>query len=412
MLLLLQGPPPGFGMAPASDGNAPSGFPSHSGSDGSVTSMYDQHARHWPPSHDAQQHWSHFQQPHSSSSAASTHGNALGLHHSHSAGPSGLQAEPFAMPGLSNLQSMRQQPGTDHSLFSGSSNVQGFPPSQFRQRSRFQFAQDQSAALGPDFASPSMFSSLVSPAVQQHSNAARIHHSHDHLQHGRQHPDHYLFSSSSAFSGGSLFSGPPGMSKPNSVPHRLSAHMAVGSPGGDAADGNICMMGSPGWQQASDTHMQSSHGTSKAYCSMPLGTVQQVLAKIVTPQRTKACLHPQTTRWSSAPSGGSGSNTTPNPEAGVNFAPTLAAHLLDQRESAGLTVFSLFLCMQVCQEGPAVMMTLHLGKHCCASFSRHSVHNSTSSSSYGQARQTVVQLPQAGMHPPYTLHRLSLIQPL
>ena len=260
MPLMLQGPPPGFGAAPASNGNAPPGFPSHSGSDGSGASMHDQHARHWPPSQDAQQHWSHFQQSHSSPSAAGTHGNALGLHHSHSAGLTGLQAEPFAMPGLSNLQSMRQQPGTDHSLFSGSSNVPGFPPSQFRQRSRFQFAQDQSAALAPDFTSPSMFSSLVSPALQQHSNATSAHHSHDHLQHSRQHPDHHLFFSSSGFSGGSLFSGPPGMSKPNSVPHQLSAQMAVGPPGGVAGNGNVCMMGPAGWWQVAHTYTQHSHG--------------------------------------------------------------------------------------------------------------------------------------------------------
>ena len=88
-------PPPGFGMAPASNGNAPPGFPSHSGSDGSVTSMYDQQAHHWPPSQDAQQHWSHFQQSYSSPCAAGTQGNALSLHHSHSAGPSRFQAEPF-----------------------------------------------------------------------------------------------------------------------------------------------------------------------------------------------------------------------------------------------------------------------------------------------------------------------------
>lgn len=275
LLSSMQGPPPGFGAAPASNGNAPPGFPSHSGSDGSVTSMHDQHAHHWPPSQDAQQHWSHFQQSHSSPSAAGSQGNTLGLHHSHSAGPTGFQAEPFAMPGLSNLQSMRQQPGTDHSLFSGSSNVPGFPPSQFRQRSRFQFAQDQSAALAPDFASPSMFSSLVSPALQQPSNATSVHHGHDHLQHGSHHPDHHLFSSNSGFSGRSLFSGPPGMSKPNSVPHQLSAHMAVGSPGGDAGNGNFCMMGPPGGQQVSDTHMQHASGRSKASTSMPLGTVQQ-----------------------------------------------------------------------------------------------------------------------------------------
>lgn len=258
MLLLLQGPPPGFGMAPASNGNAPPGFPSHSGSDGSVTSMYDQQAHHWPPSQDAQQHWSHFQQSYSSPCAAGTQGNALSLHHSHSAGPSRFQAEPFAMPGLSNLQSMRQQPGTDHSLFSGSSNMPGFPPSQFRQRSRFQFAQDQSAALTPDFASPSMFSSLVSPALQQHSNATSTHQGHDHLQHGRQHPDHHVFSSSSGFCEDSLFSGQSGMSKPNSVPHQLSTHMAVGSPGGNAASHNVCTMGPLGRQQLSDTYARAA----------------------------------------------------------------------------------------------------------------------------------------------------------
>ena len=200
-------------------------------------------------------------------------GPASGLHHSHSAGPPGYQTEPFAMPGLSNLQSMRQQPGSDHSLFSGSSNVPGFPPSQFRQRSRFHFAQDQSAALAPHFAGPSMFSSLVSPALQQHSNAMPVQHGHDQLQYNSQHPDHQLFTSSSGLSGGSLFSGTPGMSKSNCVPHQ---HMAVGSPGRHVGNMTACMMGPPGGLQVPHMHMHPSHGKVWLYPSMPMPTAPQL----------------------------------------------------------------------------------------------------------------------------------------
>lgn len=236
--------------------------------------MHDQHSHHWSPSQDTQQqHWSSFQQSHSSPTAAGMPGPASGLHHSHSAGPPGYQTEPFAMPGLSNLQSMRQQPGSDHSLFSGSSNVPGFPPSQFRQRSRFHFAQDQSAALAPHFAGPSMFSSLVSPALQQHSNAMPVQHGHDQLQYNSQHPDHQLFTSSSGLSGGSLFSGTPGMSKSNSVPHQ---HMAVGSPGRHVGNMTACMMGPPGGLQVPHMHMHPSHGKVWLYPSMPMPTAPQL----------------------------------------------------------------------------------------------------------------------------------------
>ena len=73
------------------------------------------------------------------------------------------------------------------------------------------------------------------------------------------------------------------------------------------------------------------------------------------------------------------------------------------------------LCVQVCPEGPVVMI-LHLGRHCCGNcrcLSRHSVHNSCSnSSSCGKIMHRVVQLPQAGMCIPRNLPHHSLIQPL
>lgn len=76
-----------------------------------------------------------------------------------------------------------------------------------------------------------------------------------------------------------------------------------------------------------------------------------------------------------------------------------------------LNVIHAFLSVQVFQGDP-VVMKLHLGKHCCGSCrcpNRHSVH---SSSSYGKARQTVVQLAQAGMCVLHSPPHHFLIQPL
>lgn len=259
---LLQGPPPGFGTAPApaSNGNAPPGFPSHSGSDGSAASGHDQHAPHWPASQDAQQQWSNFHQYHPS---PTVQGGPSGLYQSQSAPPTGYQLEPFAMPGLSNLQSMRQQPGADHCLFSGTSNMHGFPPSQLRQRSRFQFAQDQAAPHAADCASPSVYTSpLLSPALQQHPS--QFQYGYGQSQHDRQQSDNYLFSSGSCLAGESLFSGPPGLSKPRGVPHQLGMQLAVGSHGGDS--GSVTMMGSPGGHEALClTHIYTRSGV-RALC--------------------------------------------------------------------------------------------------------------------------------------------------
>ena len=231
----VQGPPPGFGAPPSSNGTAPLGLPSHSGSDSSAATLHDQKAQHRPPSQDAQQHWLNFHQSHSSPQAADTQHSPPGLHHAQSAGATGFQSDAFAMPGVSNLQNMRQQAGGDHSLFSGSSNPPGFPQSQFRQRSRFHFAQDQSAALGPDPASPLAFSSLVSPALQQQSSP--FHYGHDQTQHHKQHSDHHLFPSASNHSAAPLFSGHNGMPSSSSVPHQLSMQLATSLHEGDVGNG-------------------------------------------------------------------------------------------------------------------------------------------------------------------------------
>ena len=255
----MQGPPPGFGAPQSSNGTAPLGLPSHSGSDSSAATQHDQQAQHWPASQEGQQHWLSFHQSHSSPQAASTQHSPSRLHQAGSAGPPSYHSDAFAMPGLSNLQNMRQQASSDHSLFSGSSNPPGFPQSQFRQRSRFHFAQDQSAALGPDPASPLLFSSLVSPGPQQHSSPFQY--GHDHAQHHRQQSDRHLFPLGSDLAGASLFSGHPGMPSSGSVPtHQRSMHLATSLHEADVDTGiSGGMIGQSGLMPAVCIHV---HATS------------------------------------------------------------------------------------------------------------------------------------------------------
>jgi len=236
---MLQGPPPGFGpAAQPSNGNTPPGFPSHSGSD---SSDYQGHI--WSVSQAAPQQWASFHPSHSSPNAAGSDHSTHGLHQSHSAGLAGYPCHTFAMPGLSDLQNLREQSGSDHSLFSGSSNQPGFAQSQFRQRSRFQFAQDPpmgdgSLADGPT--SPSIYSSLMSPAVQQRGGQ----HDHNHAQlqhdHQRHQSGHQLFPPSGpGFASASLFASSPGGA---SVPRQPGMHSVAGNQGDGFVHAAACVM--------------------------------------------------------------------------------------------------------------------------------------------------------------------------
>ena len=160
----------------------------------------------------------------------------LGLHSSQSDGPVGFQSNVFAMPGLTNLHNLREQTAAEHSLFSGQSNTPGFSQNQFRQRSRFQFAQDSPAAdsvfaEGPN--SPSLFSSVMSPAAQQQA-AGQHEHSYAQPQpqqrHQTHHFDHQLFPSGPGLAPASLFAGSSGMTSINSAPHHLDMHTAESQP--------------------------------------------------------------------------------------------------------------------------------------------------------------------------------------
>ncbi len=236
---MLQGPPPGFGpAAQPSNGNTPPGFPSHSGSD---SSDYQGHI--WSVSQAAPQQWASFHPTHSSPNAAGSDHSTHGLHQSHSAGLAGYPCHTFAMPGLSDLQNLREQSGSEHSLFSGSVNQPGLAQSQFRQRSRFQFAQDPpigpgSLADGPT--SPSMYSSLMSPAVQQKGgqhddNHAQLQHDHQRHQSG-----HHLFPPSGpGFASASLFASSPGGA---SVPRQPGMHSVAGSQGDGFVHAAACVM--------------------------------------------------------------------------------------------------------------------------------------------------------------------------
>ncbi|KAL0031817.1 hypothetical protein WJX79_008987 [Trebouxia sp. C0005] len=113
-----KGPPPGFGpAAQLSNGNVPPGFPSHSGSDSS-----DFQGHSWSVSQAAPQQWASFHPSQSSPNAAGSDHHTPGLHQSHSTGLVGYPCISFAMPGLSDLQNLREQSGYENSLFSGSSN--------------------------------------------------------------------------------------------------------------------------------------------------------------------------------------------------------------------------------------------------------------------------------------------------
>ena len=141
--VMVQGPPPGFTTPLAHMNGRPSlATPSYSSSE-SLSAALDQQPQAWHPEAPSPQSRPHpwlsqpSEQPASSSPLA------------------GYQANAFAMPSLSSgLDSLRSNSGAagngngsteqaaEHSLFSGSSHVLGFPQSQFRQQSRFQFAQE------------------------------------------------------------------------------------------------------------------------------------------------------------------------------------------------------------------------------------------------------------------------------
>lgn len=241
---LLQGPPPGFGSSvPTSNGNAPPGFPSHSGSDSS-----DHHGQIWPSSQAPPQQWASFDQSHSSPLTAAGSGHSMhSMQQSQSAGPAGYQPHTFAMPGLSDLQTLREQAASEHSLFSGLSNQPGFPQTQLRQRSRFQFAQDPPLSDSPPGdgpTNPSMFSSSMSPAAQQPAGQYEQHHGQLQQLHQRQHSE--LFPSGSGFGSSSLFAGRQGMANSGSVPHQLGMHAAADCQADGFAHAAPSLMGMPG----------------------------------------------------------------------------------------------------------------------------------------------------------------------
>ncbi len=147
------------------------------------------------------------------------------------------------MPGLSDLQNLREQSGSEHSLFSGSSNQPGLAQSQFRQRSRFQFAQDPPMGLGSladGPTSPSMYSSLMSPAVQQKDdqhdqNNAQLQHDHQRHQSG-----HQLFPPSGpGFASASLFASSPGGASASRQP---GMHSVASSQGDGFVHAAACVM--------------------------------------------------------------------------------------------------------------------------------------------------------------------------
>ena len=144
------------------------------------------------------------------------------------------------MPGLNGL---RDQPGSQHSLFS---NTAGFAPqSQFRQRSRFQFAgQDvglnSSEILNSGSSSPSLFSSLGPEQAGQQGQP------HGQAQHQRHHSDHQLFPShSGGLAPASLFGGSLGMSSSSSVP-QLSLHSVPGAQAQASTAAAAALMGHTG----------------------------------------------------------------------------------------------------------------------------------------------------------------------
>ena len=243
--VMIQGPPPGFGpAAQPSNSNAPPGFPSHSGSD---SSDYQGHS--WSVSQAAPQQWTSFHPSHSSPNAAGSHHSTHGLHQSHSARLAGYPCHNFAMPGLSDLQNLREQSGSEHSLFSGSSNQPGLAQSQFRQRSRFQFAQDPpmgagSLADGPT--SPSMYSSLMSPAVQQQGGQHDDNHAQLQQDHQRHQSGHQLFPPSGpGFASTSLFASSPGGAN---VARQPGMHSVASSQGDGIVHAAACGMDHSGQQ--------------------------------------------------------------------------------------------------------------------------------------------------------------------
>ena len=142
-VVTVQGPPPGFTTPLAHVSGRPSlATPSYSSSE-SLSAALDQQPQAWHPEPHPPQSRPHpwlsqpSEQPTSSGPVAS------------------YQANAFAMPSLSSgLDSLWSNPGAtgnshgsneqaaEHILFSGSSHVLGFPQSQFRQQSRFHFAQE------------------------------------------------------------------------------------------------------------------------------------------------------------------------------------------------------------------------------------------------------------------------------
>ena len=147
------------------------------------------------------------------------------------------------MPGLNGL---RDHPGSQHSLFS---NTAGFAPqSQFRQRSRFQFAGQDAGLNSSDLltsgsSSPSLFSAGLSTGPEQPGHQGQAN---SQAQHQRHHSDHQLFPShSGGLAPASLFGGSLGMSSSSSVP-QLSMHSLPGSQAQASTAAAAALMGHTG----------------------------------------------------------------------------------------------------------------------------------------------------------------------
>lgn len=141
--VMVQGPPPGFTTPLAHMNGRPSlATPSCSSSE-SLSAAMDQQPQAWHPEPPPPQSRPHpwlsqpSEQPASSSPLASYQANAFAMP-SLSSGLDRL----WSNSGASGNSHGSNEQAAEHSLFSGSSHVLGFPQSQFRQQSRFQFAQE------------------------------------------------------------------------------------------------------------------------------------------------------------------------------------------------------------------------------------------------------------------------------
>lgn len=165
-LMVLQGPPPGFSTPLVQlNGRASTAAPPSSEA---LSAAMDQQDQSWHP----QQHTPHLQ-PHPWLSQPSEQ-------HSSSSPLASYQANAFAMPSLSSgLHSLWNSQGNStnegsaqHSLFSGSPHAPAFPQNQFRQQSRFQFAQEL-APGGPQNQQTSMAPMADSHSIYQQGQQQR-----------------------------------------------------------------------------------------------------------------------------------------------------------------------------------------------------------------------------------------------